>query len=214
MDAANAPAVNCEQVHPTLLVSDVAASVKFYTEKLGFSPGFLWESPPTFAGVNLGKVSVHLSQGTPNPESTSVYFVVDDVDELYAFQERNGVAVSAAPRVVPWGMREFEVHDDNGYSLRFGQRVPTTEPKIEVERVDVPVRLEARLAAVLTDLARIKEMSVSECIEEIVLHSFEKTDRGVASPHTAAQLARIQHLKKTHGLAYDVHEAYRFTDKR
>ena len=200
-------------MHPTLPVHDVAAAVGFYTEKLGFTRGFLWGSPPTLAGVNLGNVSVHLEQGEPAPGKASVYFVVDDVDELYAFHAKNGVATEP-PTDTPWGLREYELRDGDGYTLRFGQHVPAKEPKIEVERVDVPIRLEARLANLLTDLAQRKRMSVSECIEEIVLHSFEKTDGGVANPHTNAQLAYILQLKKKYGLDYDVHAAYRFVDKR
>lgn len=209
------PSITCEQFHPTLLVRDLTASVSFYTEKLGFEPGFTWGDPPHLAGVNLGKVSLHLGLGAPGPASASVYFVVDDVEAMYALHEKNGVELPAAPEVKPWGLREYEVRDPDGYTLGFGQHVPAVEPKLEVERVDVPVRLERRLAAVLEDLAAHKRTSVSALLEETLLHSFEKHgDGGVASPHTDSQLALIQHLKKVHGLDYDTHASYRFSEKR
>jgi catechol 2,3-dioxygenase-like lactoylglutathione lyase family enzyme len=66
--------------HPTLQVPDVEAAVEFYTEKLGFSPGFAWGDPPEMAGVNLGDVSVHLQEGKPNAEGCSIYFVVGVAD--------------------------------------------------------------------------------------------------------------------------------------
>ena len=51
------PLVECDQVHPVLVVSDIAAAVDFYTKKLGFKLAFTWGGdPPTYAGVNLGKV--------------------------------------------------------------------------------------------------------------------------------------------------------------
>jgi hypothetical protein len=47
---------------------------------------------------------------------------------------------------------------------------------VEIERIDVPVRLEKRLAALLADLADLadyKRMSLSSCLEEILLHTNE-----------------------------------------
>ena len=48
----------------------------------------------------------------------------------------------------------------------------------------------------------------------MLLHSFEKVpDDGVASPHTEKTLAYIKELKKKHGIDYDCHASYRFTEK-
>ena len=79
-------------------VSDVDASIAWYTEKLGFTLGFTWGGdPPTFAGVNLGDVQIFLMQGTPNPQGCSVQFVVGNADELYEFHRANGVEVVRDP---------------------------------------------------------------------------------------------------------------------
>jgi hypothetical protein len=79
--------------------------------------------------------------------------------------------------------------------------------------VDVPVRLEKRLAALMNDLAVYKRMSLSSCLEEILLHTNEPLGDGVASPHTKTQLRHIQDLKKKHGIDYDSHGSYRFVEK-
>ena len=50
-----APDVECEKQHAALAVSDVTAAVTFYTEKLGFRPGFVWGEPPTFAVEREGE---------------------------------------------------------------------------------------------------------------------------------------------------------------
>ncbi len=55
-------------------------------------------------------------------------------------------------------------------------------------------------------------MSVSSCIEETLLHTFEPIGNGVASPHTKAHLRRIEELKRKHGLDYDCHASYRFVE--
>jgi catechol 2,3-dioxygenase-like lactoylglutathione lyase family enzyme len=69
-----------------------------------------------------------------------------------------------------------------------------------------------RLAALLRDLAEHKHMSVSSCLEETLLHTFEQMGDGVASPHTKTQLRYIQELKRKHGIDYDTHASYRFVE--
>lgn len=206
------PKVECERHHPTLPVSDVLAAVDFYINKLGFSLGFTWGEPIDIAGVNLGHVSIHLVQGRPSPEGCSIYFAVGNADELYEFHRDNGVEIIEPPVNRPWEMRDYRVRDLYGYALAFGHYLPSAEPPIKIERVEVPVRLEKRIAAVLKDLAAHKGMSIDSCLEETLLHTFEKYGGGVASPHTKSTLDYIEALKKKHGIDYDVHGSYRFVE--
>jgi catechol 2,3-dioxygenase-like lactoylglutathione lyase family enzyme len=203
------PEVECEQQHASLRVSDVLAAVDFYTKKLGFHPGFTWGDPPTIAGVNLGNVQMFLEKGTPNPKGCAVYFVVGSADELYEFQRANGVEILEAPGDRPYGLRDYRVRDLHGYELGFGQHLFNTGPPIEIERVDVPVRLEKRLAALLQDLAAHKRMSLGSCLEETLLHTLV----GVG-PHTSADLRYIEKLKEKHGIDYDSHGSYRFVERQ
>lgn len=209
----NSPDVQCEQHHAGLSVADIPAAIDFYTEKLGFSLGFTWGDPPTFAGINLGSVEIFLQQGTPSPSGCSVYFVVGDADELYEFQRAKGVEVLEPPGDRPWLIRDYTVRDLNGYCLIFGHRLQNTQPPLKIERVDVPVRLEKRLAALLQDLAAHKHMSLNSCLEEILLHTCEPLGDGVASPHTKGDINYIQKLKEKHGIDYDSHASYRFLEE-
>jgi len=85
---------------------------------------------------------------------------------------------------------------------------------MEIERVRLETRIEKRLAALIGDLARHKNMTVGEMLEETLLHTFEKVPRGgVASPHTEKTLVHIQELKRKHGIDYDTHASYRFVEK-
>ena len=185
---------------------------RFLHEQARLLAGFTWGDPPTMAGVNLGQVQIFLEQGTPNPQGCSVYFVVGDADELYEFQRAKGVEVVEPPGDRPWELRDYSVRDLHGYRLTFGHRIHNPGPSLEIERVDVPVRLEKRLASVLQDLAAHKHMSVSSCLEETLLHTFEPFGNGVASPHTKSDLRYIQELKKKHGIDYDSHASYRFVE--
>ena len=202
------PDVDCEQTHTGLPVSDVRAAAEFYTKKLGFKLAFTWGVPLSMAGVNLGHVQIFLEQGTPNPAGCSVYFVVSDADELYEFQRSNGVEVVQEPGDREYGLRDYRVRDLHGYLLGFGQHLYNAGPPIEIERVEVPVRLEKRLAALLHDLAAHKRMTVSSCLEETLLHTLD----GVG-PHTKSQLRYIEKLKRKHGIEYDSHGSYRFVEK-
>jgi catechol 2,3-dioxygenase-like lactoylglutathione lyase family enzyme len=212
MTASARPRVDCERHHTTLPVTDILAAVEFYTTKLGFNPGFTWGEPPTFAGVDLGDARIFLAQGTPNPRGCSVQFVVGDADELYEFHRANGVEIAVEPGDREYGLRDYGVRDLYGYELGFGHYIYGAGPPIPIERVDVPVRLEKRLAALLIDLAAHKRMSIDSCLEEILLHTSEPFGDGVASPHTGAQLRYIQALKKKHGIDYDSHGSYRFVE--
>jgi catechol 2,3-dioxygenase-like lactoylglutathione lyase family enzyme len=213
MSTPTPPQVECERHHTTLYVSDIPAAVDFYTNKLGFSLGFTWGEPPTMAGVNLGEARIFLQQGTPNPQGCSVQFVVGDADGLYEYQQANGVETVEPPGDRPYGLRDYAVRDLHGYILGFGHYIYNVGEPVEIERVEVPVRLEKRLAALLYDLAEYKRMSLSSCLEEILLHTSEPLGDGVASPHTQSQLRYIQKLKTKHGIDYDCHASYRFVEK-
>jgi len=202
------PQVDCEFHHTGLPVPDVQASVAFYTEKLGFELGFRWGDPPTMAGVNLGQAQIFLEEGTPSPGGCNLYFVVGDADGLFEFQTSNGVEVVSPPEDKPYGLRDYRIRDIHGYELAFGHYVYNVGDPLPIERVDVPVRLERRLAALLLDLAQHKRMSLSSCLEEILLH----TNDGVG-PHTKSQLRQIAALKEKHGIDYDTHASYRWVEE-
>jgi hypothetical protein len=136
-----------------------------------------------------------------------VYFLVGDADQLYEFHRANAVEIAQEIGDREYGIRDYVVRDLYGYYLAFGHHLFNTGPPVRVERVDVPVRLEKRLAALLQDLAKHKRMSVGGCLEEMLLH----TNDGVG-PHTKTTLQYIQELKKKHGIDYDTHASYRFAE--
>src|SRR5687768_2625043 len=140
-----APWIVCDRMHAGLTVGDIKEAVDFYTQKLGFTLGFFWGDPPDMAGVNLGSVSVHLFKGDPATIvnfGARVYFVIENVDELYEFHRSNGVNTLSAPENQVYELRDYLVKDLYGNILGFGQYIMSTEPKLKIERVEVPVRLE------------------------------------------------------------------------
>jgi catechol 2,3-dioxygenase-like lactoylglutathione lyase family enzyme len=203
------PFIECDQIHAGLAVSDIATAIEFYVKKLGFEQAFTWGEPPTFAGVNLGRVQMFLAKGMPNPSpgTGAVYFLIGDADRLYEFHRANGVEIAHPIDDRPYGIRDYTVRDLHGYHLVFGHHLLNAGPPIKIQRVDVPVRLEKRLAALLQDLAKHKGMSIDSCLEEILLHTNDDV-----GPHTKTTLHYIQELKKKHGIDYDSHGSYRFVE--
>lgn len=213
MSASNIPNSGCEKVIPMLFVSEISAALDFYLNKLGFSHGFTWGEPPVMAGVNLNNVSIHLYKS--DPRENRVYFVVDDADEMFEYHQRNGVEIIHHPDDREYEMRDYAIKDPWGNQLGFGHYIQLRTPPLMIDRVDVPARIEKRLAHLLTELAEHKNMTIGSCLEETLLHTFEVigNDQGVASPHTKKTHAFIQELKKKYGIDYDVHASYRFVEK-
>lgn len=206
------PSIDCERHHTILAVPDVRAAIDFYVSKLGFSESFVDGDPPAFAGIMLGDVQIFLEKGTTSPNGGSMYFVVGNADELLAWHRAQGVEVAYDIGDREYALRDYTVRDLYGNRLTFGQYIYNVGEPMKIERVDVPLRLEKRLAALLYDLAEYKRMSLSSCVEEILLHTNEPLGDGVASPHTRGQLAHIQRLKVKHGIDYDSHGSYRFVE--
>ncbi len=209
-----APKIHGQWVHPVLQVTNLQETIDFYTQKLGFTVGFRYGEPPTTAGLNLGEAQILAAESPNASPPCHIYFVLQGLNALYEYQRNAGVTITEEPADKPWGLREYTVEDPWGNTIGFGQHVPSKEPKLQIERRDVPVRLESRLASLLEDLAAYKHMTVSECLEEIILHSFEKTAKGAtASPHTSETFDLLEELKAKHGIDYETHASYRFYEK-
>lgn len=208
MATATVPFIECDQATAVLAVPDIPAAADFYVKKLGFKLGFMWGDPPTFAGVTLGDVQIFLKKGVPDPKDCEVCFMVGDANQLYNFHRSNGVDIAMEIGDREYGIRDYSIRDLHGYYFTFGHNLFNAGPKIPIERVDVPVRLEKRLAALLQDVAKQKRMTVNSCLEEMILH----TNEGVG-PHTKTTLRHIQELKRKHGIDYDGHGSYRFVER-
>lgn len=212
MAQVSSPPADCRQLHPGLTVASITEAVAFYTDRLGFTLGFLWGDPPDMAGVNFGQVAVHLFADASQTAPGKVYFVIDNADEWYTFHVSNGVHILSPIQNKPYEMRDYHITDPFGNVLGFGQYQPASGPALKIERTELNVRIEKRLVALLSDLAEHKGMSIGATLEEILLHTCEPHGDGVASPHTQTTLRYIQELKKKHGITYDAHASYRFVE--
>ena len=214
--------MNTIHVTPILNVSNIQESFAWF-EKLGWRKAWDWGDPPDFGAVSSGGYEIFLCedcQGGRGESGAWMSIFVDDVAAVHRRCLEQGLEVTSPPADKPWNLREMNVRHPDGHIFRIGQGLEVEShshllnagPPIPVQRVDVPVRLEKRLAALLSDLAKHKHMSLTSCLEEILLHTCEPLGGGVASPHTHGDLDHIQDLKRKHGIDYDSHGSYRFVE--
>lgn len=107
-------------------VRDVAASLAFYVDRLGFSVQFRMGEPPTYAIVERESVSLHLMPASQDPAGlgrSSIYVYVDDVDALHAGLVAMGCPIEIDPEDFFYGMRETSVRDPDGNRITFGAEV-------------------------------------------------------------------------------------------
>ena len=106
-----------KHAEPILRVSDMAATVRYYTEALGFVNAE-WGSEH-FSGVLRDQVLIYLCRGAQGQPGTWAWVGVEDVNALYEEYIQSGARVRHPPRNYPWAL-EIHVEDPDGHVLRFG----------------------------------------------------------------------------------------------
>ena len=106
------------------VVSDVAESVAYYRDALGFAVTFEWGAPPSYACLCRGDVALHLLAARETkrlPGNGGICVFVRDVDRLYADFLARGAKPINTPEDRDYGMRDFDVVDPDGNLLTFGK---------------------------------------------------------------------------------------------
>lgn len=130
--------VRFTSITPNLIVRDIATSVAFYRDALGFAikqtvPDaepfvFVWmerDGVPVFLNdVNAAAHDYPDVANMPQGGTAALFFVITGVDAYYA-------AVAPSANVVMpiktqfYGMREFAITDPDGHLITFAERVST-----------------------------------------------------------------------------------------
>jgi predicted DNA-binding ribbon-helix-helix protein len=81
--------------------------------------------------------------------------------------------------------------------------------RLVVERVQTGVRIEKRLLKMLKAFAELRDMSLGDLLEGIVLHAFDNK-----TPFSAESLKRIASLKEIYGLDLDASASHHLHEKK
>ena len=79
---------------------------------------------------------------------------------------------------------------------------------VEIERIQTGVRMEKRLLKVLKALAELKDMTLGDLLEGIVLHSFEGKP-----PFSSQTLKEIRQLKSLYGLTLTASDSHQLKER-
>jgi len=82
------------------------------------------------------------------------------------------------------------------------------ERQFVVERVQTGVRIEKRLLKVLKAVAELKDMTLGDLLEGIVLHAFEGQ-----APFSPATLKEIEQFKSLYGMTLKAADSHHLTER-
>lgn len=106
-----------ECADPILSVADMARSLRYYVDVLGFSNAE-WGGDD-FTCVTRDGAGIYLCQGDQGQPGTWVWIGVGDVDALHDEYKDKDATILHSPEDFPWA-REMKVGDPDGHVLRFG----------------------------------------------------------------------------------------------
>jgi len=121
-----APPLQAHAVVPVFRVTDVARTIAWYQDQLGFeAEPFPAAIPYEFAILRRGPVEFMLRRSRggrpPQAEGWDAYVRLDaDIRALHAALQQQGLVTRRLERM-PYGDAEFEVRDPDGYRLCFSQ---------------------------------------------------------------------------------------------
>ncbi len=122
-----------ERIYPFFIVKNLAESIDFYNQKLGFKTDILIpEEDPFFGIVSRDAVRILLKHITedihPVPNYTrhewarwDAFILTSDPDVLFAEFQSRGLAFHEPLADTDDGLRAFELKDHDGYVLCFGR---------------------------------------------------------------------------------------------
>lgn len=127
MTTSHRPRTRFEHATPILSVRDLARSVGYYVDVLGFTNAE-WGNDD-FTLVTRDTAGIYLCHGDQGNPGTWAWIGVEDVAALHAEYVASGATIMEAPRNFPWAY-EMKITDPDGHVLRFGSE-PRTDMPVE-----------------------------------------------------------------------------------
>jgi uncharacterized glyoxalase superfamily protein PhnB len=124
------------KVTPNLIVRNVEASLKFYSQILGLEKAITVpeQSPYVFASVSNGAVEIFFNDQKavaadyPNLAasiggSLTLYMEVDRLQDILDRVQKAGAKISMPVTDQFYGMKEFAFEDSDGYTITIAQKM-------------------------------------------------------------------------------------------
>jgi len=115
-----------ENISPILYVTDMAKSLEFYVDTLGFKKAECGDD--NFTGVNRDNTGLYLCKGGQGLAGTWIWVGFDgDIFALHEKLKSKGVSIKLPPTHFSWAY-EMQIQDPDGPILRFGPDPNDKEP--------------------------------------------------------------------------------------
>ena len=119
--------LKARSISPSLTVNDLARSLRFYTEGLGFTKGEEWKDGEKLTGVMLQSAKVMLmlgqddfAKGRDRVKGVGIRLYIEtdaDINQLAAQAQATGGTLDSGPAELGWGPIGFTLTDPDGYKL-------------------------------------------------------------------------------------------------
>jgi uncharacterized glyoxalase superfamily protein PhnB len=117
-------------IMPQFFSTDLAVTLAYYRDMLGFATQFAHGTPPFYAGVIRDGQAIFFRRldgerprdpDKDEEEYLDAYIRTGQIEALYAEYQAKGVVFARPLANMPWACREFVVKDGDGRLLCFGQ---------------------------------------------------------------------------------------------
>ena len=105
---------NFGSVIPVLFVSDVAQTIAYYRDILGYDTN---QDRDDWGSAQLGNATFFFRKSEGEIHPVWCFVSVEEVDDLCTELRAKGATILEAPADQPWGFRQFKLEDLNGYLL-------------------------------------------------------------------------------------------------
>ena len=119
---------NYTRAVPVVCTADVAGTVTYFEETLGFEQQWIWGDPPVYAGLEAGSVQIYV---TLDPGMAAaireqelgpdIFLWVKDIDAVFEKHKAAGAEIFEALSERPWGVRQYVIREPNGYLLKVAE---------------------------------------------------------------------------------------------
>lgn len=119
---------NYSSAVPVIGTADVAGTVAYFEQTLGFKQQWIWGEPPVYAGVKAGGALLYICH---DPElatairerllTPDIFLWVSDIGSIYEQHRARQADITEALTERPWGVRQYVIREPNGYRLKIAE---------------------------------------------------------------------------------------------
>ena len=116
------PSIVFSHAEPVLAVHDVAETIKYWQDVLGFTSQWTWGDPPTLGSVSWHTAYIQFFKDAEKAKQTAgsyVWIRMNHVDRLYEHHKKLGAEIVDPLRLHEYGLSQYVVKDLNGHFIVF-----------------------------------------------------------------------------------------------